>query len=197
MRPTNFSEVTNFITQLAYCSLLRHRSRTPRLLVIDVATLRHGSRTPRLLGIEVATWIVIREEAEHATGDSRRSKGATTVHSYGGNFLRENPKRTRVAPRPAMLKPSAPSTTIRAPAPKKLIRDELRERLAKGLCWHYDEPWSREHRYKKGRLLMIEPVEDEDSEPSEESLKPEDEATEEEPQPTDYAVHALAGYSNP
>ncbi|RZS14860.1 hypothetical protein BHM03_00046610 [Ensete ventricosum] len=78
MRPTNFSEVTNFITQLAYCSLLRHRSRTPRLLVIDVATLRHGSRTPRLLGIEVATWIVIREEAEHANMWSRG--GSTGDH---------------------------------------------------------------------------------------------------------------------
>ncbi|RWV93677.1 hypothetical protein GW17_00043854 [Ensete ventricosum] len=44
---------------------------------------------------------------------------------------------------------------------------------------------------------MIEPVEDEDSEPSEEGLKPEEEAMEEEPQPTDYTVHALAGYSNP
>ncbi|RWV81065.1 hypothetical protein GW17_00057552 [Ensete ventricosum] len=44
---------------------------------------------------------------------------------------------------------------------------------------------------------MIEPVEDEDSKPSKEGLEPEDEAMEEEPQPTDYAVHVLAGYSNP
>ncbi|RRT73346.1 hypothetical protein B296_00019869 [Ensete ventricosum] len=55
----------------------------------------------------------------------------------------------------------------------------------------------REHRCKKGRLLMIEPVDDEDNEPFEEGLELEDEAIEEEPQPTDYAVHALAGYSNP
>ncbi|RRT40513.1 hypothetical protein B296_00039532 [Ensete ventricosum] len=39
--------------------------------------------------------------------------------------------------------------------------------------------------------------EDEDSEPSEESLKLKDESMEEEPQPTDYAMHALAAYSNP
>ncbi|RWW48452.1 hypothetical protein BHE74_00045471 [Ensete ventricosum] len=96
-----------------------------------------------------------------------------------------------------MPRPTAPYTAIRAPAPKKLTRDELRERSAKGLCWHCDEPWSREHRCKKGRLLMIEPVEDDDNEPSEEGLEPEEEATEEEPQPADYAVHALAGYSNP
>ncbi|RWW21716.1 hypothetical protein GW17_00014117 [Ensete ventricosum] len=111
--------------------------------------------------------------------------------------LNHEAQRTRVAPQPAILRPIAPSTTIRAPAPKILTRDELRERLAKGLCWHYDEPWSREHHYKKGRLLMIEPVEDEDNESSEEGLESEEEAIEEEPQPADYAVHALAGYSNP
>ncbi|RRT76607.1 hypothetical protein B296_00002255 [Ensete ventricosum] len=70
-----------------------------------------------------------------------------------------------------MPRPTTPSTAIRAPAPKNLTRDELCERSAKGLCWHCDEPWSREHRYKKGQLLMIEPVEDEDSEPSKEGLE--------------------------
>ncbi|RZR89674.1 hypothetical protein BHM03_00017432 [Ensete ventricosum] len=104
---------------------------------------------------------------------------------------------SRVAPYPVMPRPTAPSTAIRAPTPKKLTRDELREHSAKGLCWHCDELWSREHRYKKGRLLMIEPMEDEDSEPSKKVLVPEEEAMEEEPQPADYAVHALAGYSNP
>ncbi|RZS28234.1 hypothetical protein BHM03_00061802 [Ensete ventricosum] len=101
--------------------------------------------------------------------------------------LNHEARRTRVAPRPAMPRPTAPSVAIRAPAPKKLTRDELHERSTKGLCWHCDEPWSREHRCKKGRLLMIEPVDDEDNEPSEEGLKPEEEATEEEPQPVDYA----------
>ncbi|RWW42174.1 hypothetical protein BHE74_00052287 [Ensete ventricosum] len=96
-----------------------------------------------------------------------------------------------------MMRSTAPSTTIRAAAPKKLTRDELRERSAKGLCWYYDEPWSREHRYKKSRLLMIELVEDEDNEPSKEALEPEEEAMEEESQSVDYAVHALASYSNP
>ncbi|RZS20514.1 hypothetical protein BHM03_00053038 [Ensete ventricosum] len=110
--------------------------------------------------------------------------------------LNHEVRRTRVAPRPAMPRPTTPSTAIRVPIPKKLIRDEVRERSAKGLCWHCDEPWSREHRCKKGWLLVIKPVEDEDNEPSEEGLKPEEEATEEEPQPTDYAVHALVGYSN-
>ncbi|RZS28965.1 hypothetical protein BHM03_00062624 [Ensete ventricosum] len=96
-----------------------------------------------------------------------------------------------------MPRPIAPSTAIRALTPKKLIRDELREHLAKGLCWHYDEPWSREYRCKKGRLLMIELVEDKDNKPSEECLELKEKAMEEEPQLADYVVHALADYSNP
>ncbi|RZS26856.1 hypothetical protein BHM03_00060260 [Ensete ventricosum] len=111
--------------------------------------------------------------------------------------LNHEVQRIRVAPRPAMPRPIAHSTTIQVPAPKKLTRDELRERSAKGLCWHYDEPWSHEHRCKKGRLLMIEPTEDADNETSEENLEPKEEAMEEESQPANYVVHGLASYSNP
>ncbi|RZS17785.1 hypothetical protein BHM03_00050008 [Ensete ventricosum] len=49
---------------------------------------------------------------------------------------------------------------------------------------------------QKGRLLVIEPVEDEDNETSEKSLEPKEEAMEEESPPANYVVHALAGYSN-
>ncbi|RRT31847.1 hypothetical protein B296_00057620 [Ensete ventricosum] len=111
--------------------------------------------------------------------------------------LNHEVRRTRVAPQLAMPRPTTPSTFIQAPAPKKLIRDKLRERSAKELCYHYDEPWSREHHCKKGRLLMIEPVEDEDNETSEEALESKEEAMEEKSHSADYAVHALAGYSNP
>ncbi|RZS20596.1 hypothetical protein BHM03_00053124 [Ensete ventricosum] len=96
-----------------------------------------------------------------------------------------------------MPRPTAPSTAIIASAPKKLTRDELRERSVKELYWHYDEPWSREHHCKKGQLLVIEPAEDENNETSEEALEPKEEAMKEESQPANYAVHALAGYSNP
>ncbi|RWV91384.1 hypothetical protein GW17_00046331 [Ensete ventricosum] len=106
--------------------------------------------------------------------------------------LNHKVRRTRVATRPAMPRPTAPSTAIQAHAPKKLTRDELRERSAKELYGHCNEPWSREHHYKKGRLLVIEPTEDEDNETSEEALKRKEEAMEEESQPTNYAVHALA-----
>ncbi|RWW03524.1 hypothetical protein GW17_00033312 [Ensete ventricosum] len=96
-----------------------------------------------------------------------------------------------------MVRLTAPSIAIQAPAPKKLTRDELRERSAKGLCWHCDEPWSHEHRCKKGQLLMIEPAKDEDNETSKEALEPKEEAMEEESQPAGYVLHALTGYSNP
>ncbi|RWW08547.1 hypothetical protein BHE74_00010360 [Ensete ventricosum] len=96
-----------------------------------------------------------------------------------------------------MPRPTAPSTAIQTPTPKKLTRDELRERSAKELCWHCDEPWSREHHCKRGRLLVIELVEDEDNETPEKALEPKEEAIEEESQLANYAVHALASYSNP
>ncbi|RWV87350.1 hypothetical protein GW17_00050667 [Ensete ventricosum] len=111
--------------------------------------------------------------------------------------LNHEVQRTRVAPRPAMPRPTTPSTAIQAPAPKTLTRDEFRERSVKGLCWHYDEPWSRKHHCKKGRLLVIEPAENEDNETSEKTLEPNEEAMEEESQPANYVVHALIGYSNP
>ncbi|RWW14699.1 hypothetical protein GW17_00021521 [Ensete ventricosum] len=74
------------------------------------------------------------------------------------------------------------------------MREELRDRTAKRLCWRCDEPWSRDHRYRKGRLLMVEPIEE---------FEPEDvdresvEDTEEDLQLTVGAVHALASYANP
>ncbi|RWV96413.1 hypothetical protein GW17_00040875 [Ensete ventricosum] len=96
-----------------------------------------------------------------------------------------------------MPRPTTLSTAIQDPAPKKLTRDELRERSTKELCWHCNKPWSREHHCKKGRLLVIEPVEDEDNETSEKALEPKEEAMEEESPPANYAVHPLADYSNP
>ncbi|RZR86126.1 hypothetical protein BHM03_00013243 [Ensete ventricosum] len=111
--------------------------------------------------------------------------------------LNHEVRRTRVAPQPAMPRPTNPSTAIQAPTPKKLTRNELHERSAKELCWHCDEPWSREHHCKKGRLILIELAEDEENETSEEALELKEEAMEEESQPANYAMHALVGNSNP
>ncbi|RRT49006.1 hypothetical protein B296_00007585 [Ensete ventricosum] len=70
---------------------------------------------------------------------------------------------------------------------KSMVKSSLREMLFNGSI-----AWSTPI-----ELLVIEPVEDEDTVPSEEDLELKDGATEEEPQPTDYAVQALAYYSHP
>ncbi|RWW33691.1 hypothetical protein GW17_00001579 [Ensete ventricosum] len=56
---------------------------------------------------------------------------------------------------------------------------EYHTRSTKGLCWHCDEPWSRDHRCRKGRLLMIESIEE--SEHEDADLESEREDTEEDP----------------
>ncbi|RWW13963.1 hypothetical protein GW17_00022304 [Ensete ventricosum] len=96
----------------------------------------------------------------------------------------------RTTPRPTTYNP--PSVSSHPSLPKKLTREELRDRSTKGLCWHYDEPWSHDHRYKKGHLLLIEPLEDME----EELLEHEEEVAAEEQQPVDIMMHALAGYAN-
>ncbi|RZR87841.1 hypothetical protein BHM03_00015305 [Ensete ventricosum] len=157
---------------------------------------------PTIKPEEVTPWYFYRGPK---AGDPRRSKGAATVHSYGGDFLYAYPRRTN-EPRGMQDKGRSPTShaeayyplyCIQAPAPKKLTRDELRERSTKELCWHCNEPWSRKHHYKKGQLLVIEPMEDKDNETSEKALEPKEKAIEEESPPANYAVHALAGYSNP
>ncbi|RZR77843.1 hypothetical protein BHM03_00003044 [Ensete ventricosum] len=80
------------------------------------------------------------------------------------------------------------------PQPKKLSREELRDRSTKGLCWHCDKLWSRDYYCKKGRLLMIKPIEE--SKYEEEDLEHE-ENMKEDPQPADCITHALASYANP
>ncbi|RWV84481.1 hypothetical protein GW17_00053802 [Ensete ventricosum] len=72
--------------------------------------------------------------------------------------LNQDVQRTRTTPRPVAYKP--PSTSSRPPQPKKLTREELRDRFVKRLCWHCDEPWSHDHRCKKGQLLLIESTEE-------------------------------------
>ncbi|RRT53668.1 hypothetical protein B296_00029332 [Ensete ventricosum] len=84
-----------------------------------------------------------------------------------------------------------------SPRTKKIDKRRASRTSTKGLCWHCDEPWSREHRYKKGRLLMIELVEDEDKNHLKKALNPKRKPWRKSPKPADYAVHALAGYSNP
>ncbi|RZS18930.1 hypothetical protein BHM03_00051230 [Ensete ventricosum] len=93
----------------------------------------------------------------------------------------------------AIIKSSASPATNRTSQPKELTREELRERLTRGLCWYCDKSLSRDHRCKRRRLLLIEPLHDSE----EEDHKHKEEVMEEEPHPTDCMMHALAGYVNP
>ncbi|RZS13274.1 hypothetical protein BHM03_00044837 [Ensete ventricosum] len=93
-------------------------------------------------------------------------------------WLNTNARRTKITTRPATSRPSASLATNRSYQPKKLTRDELSERSAKGLCWHCGEQWSHDHRCKKGRLLVIEPIED--PEPEDADLESEEEDAKEE-----------------
>ncbi|RWW72288.1 hypothetical protein BHE74_00019922 [Ensete ventricosum] len=74
---------------------------------------------------------------------------------------------------------------------KGFLRRNIRKfhKSAKGLRWHYDEPWSRDHRCKRGCLLLIKPLND-----SEEEVHEHEELIKEEPQPADCMMHALADY---
>ncbi|RWV88597.1 hypothetical protein GW17_00049305 [Ensete ventricosum] len=73
-------------------------------------------------------------------------------------YLNQDAQSMRVTSQPKRL--LAPSTTSRSPQPKKLTREELRDRSAKGLCWHYNKLWSRDHHCKNERPLLIEPIEE-------------------------------------
>ncbi|RRT60354.1 hypothetical protein B296_00019298 [Ensete ventricosum] len=110
--------------------------------------------------------------------------------------LNQEARRTRVTPRLVAPMPLASPTINRPSALKRLTREELRERSERGLCRHYDEPWSCEHHCKKGRLLVIEPIK-EDPEYAEESLDYEEDDMEEEPQLADCLMHSLIDYANP
>ncbi|RWW57510.1 hypothetical protein BHE74_00035695 [Ensete ventricosum] len=98
MRTTNLGGVTNLITQLADYSVLRHRSRTPRLVIIVVATLRYGSRTPGLVVKDAATtgmgagcqdgWVKDRFGTEETEDDAILSReGLVTIEHKDGACL--------------------------------------------------------------------------------------------------------------
>ncbi|RWV96760.1 hypothetical protein BHE74_00033125 [Ensete ventricosum] len=96
----------------------------------------------------------------------------------------------RTTLRPAAYRP--PSTPSHFSLPKNLMREELCDRSRKGLCWHCNELWSRNHRCKKGELSMIKSIkeyEEEVQEPKEEKMK-------KNPQSADCMTHALAGHAN-
>ncbi|RZS03422.1 hypothetical protein BHM03_00033603 [Ensete ventricosum] len=74
---------------------------------------------------------------------------------------------------------------------KKLTREYLCDRSAKGLCGNCDKLWSLEHQCKKETLLIIVPTEEPKFEDM--TLEPKEKDT---PQPATRTVPTLAGYTN-
>ena len=72
--------------------------------------------------------------------------------------LNQDAQRMSTSPRLVVYKP--PSTPNHPSLTKKLTREELHDRSAKGHCWHCDKSWNHYHRYKRGHLLLIESLED-------------------------------------
>ncbi|RZS08008.1 hypothetical protein BHM03_00038928 [Ensete ventricosum] len=102
-------------------------------------------------------------------------------------MLNQDAQRNKVTTRSTTHRPSTPSTISRPSQLKELMKKEHRDRSVRGLCRHYDEHWSRDHRCKKGRLLMIEPIEE--PKHKEENLEAE-ENTMEDQQLTECTTHS-------
>ncbi|RZR74907.1 hypothetical protein BHM03_00045951 [Ensete ventricosum] len=109
----------------------------------------------------MATWVAGLKLEIKGEVKERQPRTVTATISFARRqeeWLNQDARRMRITPRPMTYKsPSAPSHPL---LPKKLTKEELRDRSVKGLCWHYDEPWIRDHRYRKDRLLLIEPLKD-------------------------------------
>ncbi|RZR88761.1 hypothetical protein BHM03_00016381 [Ensete ventricosum] len=89
-----------------------------------------------------------------------------------------------------------PSSTIHfqpSLAAEKIDKRRTSRQIDKGPMLALRRKWSHDHRYMRGRLLLIEPIND--SKHEEEDHEHE-EVTKEDPQSTDCMVHALVGYMN-
>ncbi|RRT54704.1 hypothetical protein B296_00003535 [Ensete ventricosum] len=102
--------------------------------------------------------------------------------------LKQDAWRTKVVARPVAQRPSAPSTTNQSPQLKMLTREEFRDRSKKGLCWHCNKLWSRDHHCEKERPLLVEPTEEPKLKYM--ALKSEEKDMKEKPQSATHTFHA-------
>ncbi|KAG6484069.1 hypothetical protein ZIOFF_060863 [Zingiber officinale] len=77
--------------------------------------------------------------------------------------------------------------------PRRLTKEEIKERMAKGLCWHCDEKWHRGHQCKQKRILMIEPIENSEEEDDFYEGETQDNINEVQDDSMAISVHALEG----
>ena len=81
--------------------------------------------------------------------------------------------------------------------PCRLTKEEIKERIAKGLCWHCDEKWHRGHQCKQKRILMIEPIENSEEEDDFDEGETQDNINEVQDDSMAISVHALEGLQTP
>ncbi|KAG6480688.1 hypothetical protein ZIOFF_057273 [Zingiber officinale] len=81
--------------------------------------------------------------------------------------------------------------------PRRLTKEEIKERMAKGLCWHCDEKWHRGHQCKQKKILMIEPIENSEEEDDFYEGETQDNINEVQDDSMAISVHALEGLQTP
>ncbi|KAG6497167.1 hypothetical protein ZIOFF_045055 [Zingiber officinale] len=114
---------------------------------------------------------------EHGDGELTKIRQTTTVLEYQGRFERLS-NRTR-------------------DWSKKLTKEEIKERMTKGLCWHCDEKWHCGHQCKQKRILMIEPIENSKEEDDFDEGETQDNINEVQYDSMTISVHALEGLQTP
>ncbi|KAG6476184.1 hypothetical protein ZIOFF_065420 [Zingiber officinale] len=81
--------------------------------------------------------------------------------------------------------------------PRRLTKEEKKERMTKGLCWHCDEKWHCGHQCKQKRILMIEPIENSEEEDDIYEGETQDNINEVQDDSMAISVHALEGLQTP
>ena len=82
---------------------------------------------------------------------------------------------------------------------KRLSKDEVQERIKKGLCFKCGDKWSKEHKCKTGQVLMIADTSDEENKEAikEESEEEENHQASSESEEAELSLHALSGTRTP
>ncbi|KAG6477172.1 hypothetical protein ZIOFF_066424 [Zingiber officinale] len=83
------------------------------------------------------------------------------------------------------------------PVMRILTKEEIKERMTKGLCWHCDEKWYCGHQCKQKRILMIEPIENSEEEDDFDEGETQDNINEVQYDSMAISVHALEGLQTP
>ncbi|KAG6493466.1 hypothetical protein ZIOFF_048452 [Zingiber officinale] len=87
--------------------------------------------------------------------------------------------------------------TSHCSTPRRLTKEEIKERMTKGLCWHCDEKWHRGHQCKQKRILLIEPIENSEEEDDFDEGETQDNINKVQYDSMAISVHALEGLQTP